>query len=558
MQNVTMREATQSEVSRPKIITGAAADGESHVADFPNSKASRRSPPGSRFVLARRRHASLFNFLLCIILFGVVAITMWVSHVERSTDLLVESQVFDTADVGISRGSCPPLPPALEDSRRIFAASHHGWLASEHSPTTPIAAAGSAHRRLVVHEKSMRLMDDELLWVKSRHRRIVDPATCPRRYLLPDTRWFGRHFNQLQETMNAIMWAEDLNRTAVLGWFYSGSHSSGTSTPPEMLYDFSLIKRHYCVITLSEFEQRLLSDSRVGSVSQALSTLVANGWVGNQNTSAATADSDKQFATVRCYGRCLKTTDLMFTLVVPLQILQCTSMTHITKLSQLSAPLKQMRNGNETISIVGSSLIFFVRRSVAENAALYGLLRPSAKVQSIVDPVLNISLGGCPFFGVHLRNRENTCNWSIQWTNEFLGRPFVTDKEAKQLLKQCNMQVGDVNSFFQSYGARMGAVPGFIASDGQNPSLVSSLLSYGKFVRHRISPSSADGLSRIASLLEVVVDAIVLSRAVVFYGNQLSSMSQSVCFMRLGQGESCHMDVDHHFRSVFVNASAYL
>jgi hypothetical protein len=94
---------------------------------------------------------------------------------------------------------------------------------------------------------------------------------------------------------------------------------------------------------------------------------------------------------------------------------------------------------------------------------------------------------------------------------------------------QCAITVDHVHSLMASLRLSIDHQLMFVASDHQNLALEKALQLKGAVMQEK-----GDGLRALT------VDFFLLQEAEYFTGNQLSSVTQNVCFMRLGRGRGCH------------------
>lgn len=86
-----------------------------------------------------------------------------------------------------------------------------------------------------------------------RHRLRAKNESCPAdRFIYAGTSGFGQHHNQLQEIINVIALAHLVNRTVILVSF----DFRGTK-PVQLLYNFTEIKKRYCVVDVDEAAEQL-------------------------------------------------------------------------------------------------------------------------------------------------------------------------------------------------------------------------------------------------------------------------------------------------------------
>ncbi|ORC80832.1 uncharacterized protein TM35_001421000, partial [Trypanosoma theileri] len=365
---------------------------------------------------------------------------------------------------------------------------------------------------------TLTLTEQEMQYVYHVHKKEVSfeskatkaMVSCPNRYIFVNTHTYGRHHNQLQEFMNIIMWAALLNRTAVLGWFRIGKKWMD----PAELYDFSTVAQRYCVVTTDVMHQQLNRTGLLGGGSYA------------------------------CYGQCVRDTPLRH-LSRHLRLLKQSPrlppyfswMDHESVMRRV-VPL--IRAAHADLVVLGGAYAFFLRRGLVHHAAIYALLRPSLRVQQRVDAFLRHSFTTrSRFFAVHVRHRELMCNKEMDVHLPALRRyTEMRPEEEQQLRAQCNISIPYLAALHASLGLQLFAFPLFVAHDSQDLYTVQLLAAHGARLydkeHYAQFEDCAEGLCALA------VDYFLLTKGEYFSGNALSSVSQNVCFARLGRGMACH------------------
>ncbi|ORC91124.1 uncharacterized protein TM35_000061290, partial [Trypanosoma theileri] len=369
-------------------------------------------------------------------------------------------------------------------------------------------------------QDTLRLTEAEQQRVGQLQARVVSfnrnesNIVCPDRYIFVQFKHAGRHHNQLQMMMNIIMWAERLNRTAVLGPFFVKNEWVSHSD----LYNFSEIARRYCVVSIDTMRKRLSSRIPLTPV------------------------------TIACFDGDMCRNSLMhFDFKVK---------TNLVKIVELSAPwnyvdahfylkrcfLRYPKKSKAHIVIINYIAAFMMTRGLSDHAAIYGLLRPSALIAQRVKRFLNHSFGPRGrFFAVHKRHREMTCNDFLTESLPQLRTHFgvTLRSEREQLIRaQCNISIPYLAALHASLGLRLFSYPMFLAHDGQDPYTVPQLKARGARVYEKEHYAQYEDCAY--GLCALAVDYFVMTEAEYFSGNAVSTVSDNVCFVRLGRGKACH------------------
>jgi hypothetical protein len=354
------------------------------------------------------------------------------------------------------------------------------------------------------------------------------PKICPKRWIFVNTHTFGRHHNQLQEFMNLIAWSERLQRTVVLGWF---RHNHKWSDPSEF-YNFSAIAERYCVVSPQQFQQQLKSTGAEKVVAQ-------------------------------CYGQRVEDTPLKRFGVKCSMVPGIGAHYNVRHGMNITAGIFQKLVENQSPFIVVSGQIaFFLRPGLRTYAEIFSLLQPSDEILEEVRQFSRRALWSTsgnkplPYFGVHLRQREKECMKEVHESFEDGMRELghLTASDRTVIATQCAMTVAHVKSLQQSLGfvPSSTSVDGvvFLASDHENMVLEKALVDAGAIMYSggKYHTKELGGLKGLA------VDFFLLVEGAYFTGNQLSSVTQNVCYMRLGRGKPCHGFIReftlYHARSV--------
>jgi hypothetical protein len=371
---------------------------------------------------------------------------------------------------------------------------------------------------------TLQLSAAEQRVVQRRHGRNV--RACPDKYLFVNTHTYGRHHNQLQEMMHLIAWAERLGRTAVLGWF----RFSHRWVPTGELYNVTRIKASYCVVTPEEMIQR------IGSRNEAPSAAC----LGQKMDDTPLKKLLKGNARMKC--RLDPSVPAHYNTRQGMRITREYVATHVSK-------------AQETLLVLSGQLAFFLRPGLAESAALFGLLEPAGNIRTIMAAFQRKYFGGneAPpnYFGIHLRRREEECLKEIHESKEDGSQTLLKDMgdvEWRIVSTQCAITVPHVKALMSSLRLLIDHQPMFLGSDHQDMKVEKALVDHGA-----VMFSDASGLIALA------VDYFMLSEGKYFTGNQLSSITQNVCYRRLGRGLGCHGFIPsftrYHSRNVETDKS---
>lgn len=373
------------------------------------------------------------------------------------------------------------------------------------SPTAPPAvmyAEGPYGPTLTLAEPDRRIV--------ARRQRKRGATRCPAKYIFVNTHTYGRHHNQLQEMMNLAAWADRLGRTAVLGWF----RYARRWVPAEEWYNFSVIMESYCVITPDEMIQRIGRDSSPSSPP-------TSACLGQKFDDTPLKKMLRGPAKMKC--RLDPSVPAHYNTRNGMRITREYFVSHISK-------------AQETLLVLSGELAFFLRPGLVELAALFGLLEPVHNVRGIVQEFQRKNFGaGTPtYFGIHLRRREQECLKEIHESREDGGAGLLrdmTDEHWRIVSTQCAITVDHVKALMSSLRLLIDHQPMFLGSDHQDMKLEKALMERGAVM---YTSSDANGL------LALSVDYFMLSEGMYFTGNQLSSITQNVCYRRLGRGLGCH------------------
>eukprot|EP00758_Cryptobia_borreli_P010103 Tbor_TRINITY_DN5537_c0_g1::TRINITY_DN5537_c0_g1_i2::g.13577::m.13577 len=488
-------------------------------------------------------------------------------------------------------------------------------------------------------------------------------VACPNRYVIANTHTYGRHHNQLQEIMNVIIWANKMERTAIIGWF----RYDHKWIDPRTLYDFSLILENYCAVFPEVMRDRLLRGLSDNTSTTSFSP-AANGPITNHtttfntNTNSSPDHQSQKTYISQCLGQGYRDMPLYKYLAgVPIQ--RCpgektnapggippyfstrngTSMAREFFLKYVGIPSESNGSPVPDLLVLSGQMSFFIRGGLERTAAIYRLLKPSAMIMGLINDVYEqhnilytvssngdnsssgssqsnrrdlavgdvqskMSLGITPpvvrshqmpmpsslstrknngMFGIHARRREKMCRTEVEYERED-SRPYLSNlstqaipgsDEGKGKL-HCNNDIIDKNTKnnttssdrcvrivpvdLQSYHwdvlatqcfitikhvmkvikdtipSSTSSLRVFLATDGQDPKFDNEMkISYNAVVINGSVNSSKKGQQRVEGITALAVDFFILAESLYFTGNQMSSVTQNVCFIRLGRGLSC-------------------
>eukprot|EP00755_Sulcionema_specki_P001079 Sspe_Gene.25880::Locus_10507_Transcript_1_1_Confidence_1.000_Length_1479::g.25880::m.25880 len=323
------------------------------------------------------------------------------------------------------------------------------------------------------------------------------PETCPSRFVTVNTHTWGRHHNQLQSTIHAILTAHLLNRTFIIGHF---RHAKQWHEATE-LYGFSRLSKHFCIVD-AQTAHRMLGTDR----------------------------------SITCFGQHIHDTPVGKRLG-----LRCRSLHHsVPKNFALSVFREVVRNALPSLVASSSRVInlsgqlaFYLRPGLRMLSQGYGLLEPAPEVAAEVARFQREGLGGAEYLAIHLRYREGTCVAEIH--EEFTKSFNISDRLMGELIEQCTINFGYVRRVLHdSLGAAADGLstrfpyPTFLASDHQNKSAEQDFLSRGAvFYSGRYHTKEIGGLKGLST------DYFLMRGGHAFVGNSASSVSQDTCFGRL-------------------------
>ncbi|ORC89242.1 uncharacterized protein TM35_000132460 [Trypanosoma theileri] len=362
---------------------------------------------------------------------------------------------------------------------------------------------------------TLELTEEELQDVSNRQEAFVSynasgpHRVCPEKYIIAKAQ-YGRHHNQMEEYMNIILWAERLNRTAVFGGFWV----EGTLVHPAKIYNISEIAQRYCVITEDVLEEKLLASPFLENL------------------------------TYTCYGTCLKRPPLtsLFERMQPQG--KRVGVPGFIPWSRRNRILKEafaiFRAQKADVIVIGGQYAFLLHHGLLHHAAIYSLLQPSPFVRKKVDEFLNYYFSsGNQYIAIHKRHRESSCKKElVEKMPNFREYTHLSPQREKQPLAHCNISIPYLDALHTSLGLKLFSFPLFVAHDGQDKNAVRELAMRGARMYDKdYYPHFEDceyGLCALA------VDYFLLVEGEYFSGNVISSVTQNVCFARLGKGKACH------------------
>lgn len=390
-------------------------------------------------------------------------------------------------------------------------------LGSEEAPLRQVYAEG-----LFAPTLHLTKAEDAVVRQRQAHR----AAGCPNRFIFVNTHTYGRHHNQLQEMLNLAMWSRSLGRTAVLGWFRFDHKWTFASD----LYNFTRIMESYCLITPQQMVARVKADKDL-SAQKNFAACFGQGVHGTPMKKAAAG-------LFRCR---------------PDPTVPAHYNTRMGMNTTRSYFAERVMKAAEALVVVSGQIGFFMRAGLAENAAIYGLLEPSEHIRALVDTFKVATFGKralSEYFGIHLRQREKECMKEVVESREDGGSHLahMTDDDWKIIATQCSMTVAHLQSLMSSLNLLIDHQPMFLGSDHQNMVLEKALVDLG-----------ASMFTTEQSLTALAVDYFLMSEGRYFTGNQLSSITQNICYRRLGKGKGCEGFVPpfarYHSRNVETGLS---
>eukprot|EP01062_Namystynia_karyoxenos_P003646 TRINITY_DN11307_c0_g1_i1.p1 TRINITY_DN11307_c0_g1~~TRINITY_DN11307_c0_g1_i1.p1 ORF type:complete len:522 (+),score=168.38 TRINITY_DN11307_c0_g1_i1:90-1568(+) len=326
-------------------------------------------------------------------------------------------------------------------------------------------------------------------------------ARCPERFLSVNTHTWGRHHNQLQSTILALLAAQLLNRTFILGHF---RHNHKWSDVREY-YSFALLQRHFCMVDFPTAVRLLRGEKQVECFGQAIDDMP----LGKQ-------------LRVKCrngFGPVERFFDQhQFRKVV------ADAMPHL------------LASKARIINLSGQ-LAFFLRPGLRVMAQGFGLLQPAPDVDEEIQRFANETYGrGTEYLGIHLRYREGQCMNEIQ--SDLQTTFNISTALMAEMQEQCTINFKYTERVLRNalgshaMDARSDpnrfCCPAFFASDHQNRTAELDFLNRGAVLyKGRYHTKELGGLKGLSA------DYFLLRRSHTFIGNSASSVSQDVCFGRL-------------------------
>ena len=460
-----------------------------------------------------RRQTSLFVFAL---LAGGLLLYISLPSQTQSSDTILPSG-FGVLDEG---GETPLSPSTVASDSGESVVTEK--IADTISRGTPRPFSIQVAHAETPFGQSLQLTSEELSTVHQRQAAMVRLEHCPHKYLFVNTHTYGRHHNQLQAIMNLAIWANALGRTAVIGWF----RFQHAWVYAEDVYNFTRIQQSYCMMSPQQMATRAAQRTEK-------KTAICLG--------QKLADTPlKKYAKISGF-QCRLAPD------VPAHY----NTRYAMKTTKAYLQEKILR-ATEDLLVVSGQIGFFLRAGLAEHAAIFGLLRPHQKTVKSVTTFLESGVVGSAqyievnglahreqfaeqssYFAIHLRQREQECMKEVTESHEDGGRWLQTmSADDWTVVKtQCAITVAHVKSLMLSLGLVFDSQPPpmFLGSDHQNMVLERALVQHGA----KMYEGNAAGLDGLA------VDFFVMSQGKWFTGNQLSSITQNICFLRLGTGRAC-------------------
>jgi hypothetical protein len=404
---------------------------------------------------------------------------------------------------------------------RGWAASDSNWIASNALQASPLSFGPGSAPRLLLTPAALAAV-----------RRVTRPTVCPDRFVFVNTHTFGRHHNQLQEMLNLASWARSLNRTAVIGWF----RHNHKWTAMDALYDFSGLAKHFCVATHKEFATRW-------------------GALPAGKRSAACAGQGVSDTPIKSQVRKCR--------MVPGVPAHYDSRLGVDTTKTMLGIIAAAAEAREATFLgVSGEIAFFMRPGLLEQVAAAMHVTPAAHIVAEAAEYAgktgltlsgaggesaDVKAGGTPeaagrpYFGLHLRQREKECMKEMghTWADGGAALEGVPEAVQRAIEGQCAVTVGQFDGLVAGLRLAVGSETAqerlFLASDHQNMALEKSLVGRGAvmYAGGKFHTREMGGLEGLG------VDFHMLQRAAHFTGNQLSSVSQNVCFHRLGKGLGC-------------------
>eukprot|EP01065_Artemidia_motanka_P052236 TRINITY_DN9373_c1_g1_i1.p1 TRINITY_DN9373_c1_g1~~TRINITY_DN9373_c1_g1_i1.p1 ORF type:complete len:472 (+),score=130.56 TRINITY_DN9373_c1_g1_i1:168-1583(+) len=332
-------------------------------------------------------------------------------------------------------------------------------------------------------------------WFAQRRKR------CPGRFLTVNTHTWGRHHNQLQSTILALLAAQLLNRTFILGSF----RHNHQWTDVREIYSFAELQKAFCVIDLPTAVRLLRHEKQVECFGQVIHDMPIG----------------KQLKT-KCRNG-FGPVDRFFD-------------QHKFK-EVVADALPHLIASTARIINLSGQLAFFMRPGLRLMSQGFGLLRPAPEVSEELRRFTGAAFGDqTDYLGIHLRYREGQCMNEVQ--SDFQKVFNISSDLMAKMEEQCTINYRYADRVFrETLGASVMdarpdpnrfCCPTFFASDHQNKTAEKDFLNRGATpYKGRYHTFELGGLKGLSS------DYFMLRDSYAFIGNSASSVSQDVCFARL-------------------------
>jgi hypothetical protein len=160
---------------------------------------------------------------------------------------------------------------------------------------------------------------------------------------------------------------------------------------------------------------------------------------------------------------------------------------------------------------------------------MFEVIKPTAKYKNAIDRIWSehLKLDGHKVLGVHLRRREGVCG--------DVGEMFA-ETSRKSIVQMCSLDWNVVNNISQSL--TIGADRLFLASDRQNDDQDSSFWIHSEVVRIDWEDPLVKEIMNAHSLVDFIIDFLMLTKVDYFIGNPISSFSAIASMMRVASTKS--------------------
>eukprot|EP00754_Rhynchopus_humris_P042823 Rhum_TRINITY_DN277_c1_g1::Rhum_TRINITY_DN277_c1_g1_i1::g.1009::m.1009 len=403
----------------------------------------------------------------------------------------------------------PALCTHTHDEGSVYRGSRGDGGGLSHLPSDPAAAAHGNEPPAV----SQRANSDDV-WAPLGRPSVDDlskPAVCPDKYLTVNTHTWGRHHNQLQSVMHALVLARLTGRTFVVGHFRHAKRWYDVRD----FYSFEAIAKRFCVVDHAEAARRLRGETNIACLGQTIDDTPFGKAIGGKKCrhgSFPKAFENARFKEFVARG--------------------------VEALGHADV------RGAKIVNLSGQ-LAFYARPGLRLMGVAYGLLQPSPEVAAEVRRFQREAFGvhasdadsASEYVAIHLRYREGTCLAELE--RDFAASFHITPELLASLREQCTVNYAYVTRTLRAaLGDADAAIPGvepnrfhhpaFLASDHQNKSAEEDFTSRGALLY-----SGKFGTQEIGGLSGLATDYFLLRGGMVFVGNTASSVSQNSCFGRL-------------------------